>query len=88
MVNWYRAIVQKPPPPLFKGRIRVPTLVIWGQQDAFLDSEMAQASVDLCKDGRLEMISGVTHWVQHEEPDRVNALLIDFLRQPRTKSPP
>ena len=27
-----------------------------------------------------EWIEGATHWVQHEEPERVNRLLIDSLR--------
>ena len=36
-------------------------------------------SASLCEGGRLELIEEATHWVQHEEPDRVNRLLLDFL---------
>jgi epoxide hydrolase 4 len=79
MVNWYRAIFQQPPRATFKGRIRPPTLVIWGQHDAFLDWRMAQPSVDLCRAGRLVMIEDATHWVQHEKAEQVNALLAEFL---------
>jgi pimeloyl-ACP methyl ester carboxylesterase len=40
---------------------------------------MAQPSIDLCDQGRLELIPEATHWVQLEEPARVNRLLLDFL---------
>lgn len=80
MIHWYRAIVQKPPVSPGKTRIAVPTLLIWGTQDKFLGHEMAQPSIDLCKDGQLVMIEEATHWVQHEEPERVNALIGDFLK--------
>jgi epoxide hydrolase 4 len=79
MLNWYRAVVQKPPAPLDNPRIAAPTLLIWGRQDRFLGVEMAQPSIDLCDDGRLELIEEATHWVQHEEAGRVNALIAGFL---------
>ncbi len=84
MINWYRAIIQRPPQRALptSPRITVPTLIIWGAQDAFLKREMAQASIELCDDGRLEMIEEATHWVQHEEPERVNRLMSDFLSTP------
>jgi pimeloyl-ACP methyl ester carboxylesterase len=28
----------------------------------------------------MEWIPEATHWVQHDAPERVNALLVDFLR--------
>ena len=79
MLNWYRAIIQKPPQRLPSPRITVPTLIIWGRQDAMLEQEMAQLSVELCDDGRLVFIDEATHWVQHEEAERVNQLISDFL---------
>lgn len=80
MLNWYRAIMQKPPTPPANPRITVPTLLIWGAQDRFLGLEMAQPSIDLCADGRLVFIEEATHWVQHEEAERVNELIDNFLR--------
>lgn len=79
MINWYRAVVQKPPKAP-DPRVRVPTLVLWGKKDRFLKHEMAQASIELCEDGRLMYFDDVTHWIQHEEPERVNQLLGEFLR--------
>ena len=53
--------------------------MIWGKGDVFLLPGTAEASIALCDDGRLEWIAEATHWVQHEEPDRVNRLLLEFL---------
>lgn len=79
MLNWYRAAARRVPTMGYTARITVPTLVIWGAQDRFLDQEMAQASIERCEDGRLVMIEEASHWVQHEEAERVNGLLLDFL---------
>ncbi len=80
MVNWYRALVQKIPELPADLRIHVPTLLIWGAHDKFLSREMAQPSIDYCDDGQLVFIEEATHWVQHEEAERVNALIGNFLR--------
>lgn len=80
MLNWYRAIARFPqriPPP---ARLTMPVLVIWGARDFALSSKMARPSVDLCDYGRLVMFDDATHWVQHDKPAEVSALLTDFLR--------
>jgi pimeloyl-ACP methyl ester carboxylesterase len=79
MIHWYRAGLRAHPRLPEDVRIRVPTLLIWGAQDGFLDRRLARPSVDLCDDGRLGLIEEATHWVQHEEPGRVNRLLLDAL---------
>ncbi|WP_375444911.1 alpha/beta fold hydrolase [uncultured Fibrella sp.] len=80
MVNWYRAFAQQRPPLPANEQITVPTLLIWGAQDAFLIRDMAQPSINLCVDGRLVFIETATHWVQHEEAHTVNRLLLEFMR--------
>jgi pimeloyl-ACP methyl ester carboxylesterase len=80
MLNWYRSVMQKPPRPPDTLRITVPTLLIWGAQDKFLGREMVQPSIDLCDDGRPVFFEEATHWVQHEEAERVNELIDTFLR--------
>ncbi len=81
MLNWYRALVRYLPRQSDKGRIQVPTLLIWGARDEFLGSEMAQPSIDLCDDGRLVVLKEATHWVQHEQSLRVDDLLVRFFSQ-------
>ncbi len=75
MINWYRAALRCPPTRDMAVRITVPTLLIWGVQDQFLSRQMAQPSMDLCDTGRVVFFEKATHWVQHEEPDRVVALI-------------
>jgi epoxide hydrolase 4 len=80
MLDWYRAYVRRPPDLGRDPRVTVPTLLVWGAQDRFLGREMARPSIELCDDGRLVVLESATHWLQHEEPDRVNALIDAFLR--------
>jgi len=79
MVNWYRAAVRRQGKMSRLGRITVPTLMIWGAHDIALGKEMAQPSIDLCDDGRLVFVEEAGHFVQHEEPERVNELIVAFL---------
>ena len=79
MLHWYRAIVRRPPPMPAEPRITVPTLMLWGVNDLALTRELAQPSIDLCDDGRLVFFEEASHWVHHEEPERVNALIGAFL---------
>jgi epoxide hydrolase 4 len=81
MLNWYRAPLLYPSKLKFNpegSRARVPTLLIWGKQDSFTGETMARESLAYCEDGRLEMIDSATHWVQHEQPKRVNTVVSQF----------
>ncbi|MFP8957740.1 alpha/beta fold hydrolase [Natrialbaceae archaeon A-CW3] len=78
MLNWYRASFryQDTPP---RERVSQPTLVIWGEQDFALRSEMAHESVEHCRAGRLERFPNVGHWITHDRPDAVSRLLVDHV---------
>jgi pimeloyl-ACP methyl ester carboxylesterase len=78
MINWYRASLRAQPEPPASPRVRVPTLLLWGVKDLFLGREMAQSSIDLCDDGRLVFVDEASHWIQHEEPERVTRELLGF----------
>lgn len=78
MLNWYRAAVRNQGQAAELGRIRPPTLMIWGANDIALSRTMAQPSIDLCDAGRLVFLEEASHWVQHEEPETVNRLLLEF----------
>jgi epoxide hydrolase 4 len=79
MINWYRAPMRNRPAPPPDPRVHIPTLMIWGAKDRFLDQGLARPSLEYCDHGRLEMIEEASHWVQHEEPGRVNRFLLNFL---------
>jgi pimeloyl-ACP methyl ester carboxylesterase len=78
MLNWYRALPFKPD--MNDPHVSCPTLVIWGARDRFLEKGLAEASLALCRSGDVAWIDNATHWVQHEEPERVNAALVGFLK--------
>jgi pimeloyl-ACP methyl ester carboxylesterase len=54
-------------------------LVIWGEPDRFLLPAMAQCDARLVPHVRLERVPDASHWVHLDQPERVNALLIEFL---------
>jgi len=83
MLGWYRAAVRyaaKSPVARDTGsfQVRIPVLIIWGVRDRFLDFEMAEQSLALCDRARLEATAEAPHWVQHEQPERVNRRQMAF----------
>jgi pimeloyl-ACP methyl ester carboxylesterase len=79
MLNWYRAMRQKPRPERpASWRIQVPTQLIWGKKDGLLRWQMAQPSIALCDDGRLVFIDEASHWIAAEAAEQVNRLMIEF----------
>ena len=83
MLNYYRAALRRSPNGVLAGMkpIAAPTLVIWGMLDRHLGSELAVPAQEWVPDVRVERIFDATHWVQHDTPERVNELLIEFLRE-------
>lgn len=81
MLNWYRANLRYRLDFPNGGSISVPTLIIWGAKDTVLGREMAQESLNLCRQGKMVMFEEATHWVQHEEASQVSSLLLDFLSE-------
>src|SRR5262249_35420898 len=81
MINWYRAALRTWPVWLDEPRIHVPTLLIWGEQDRFLDRALAQQSIDHCDHGRLVYLPDASHWAHHEAPEQVANLVIGFLNE-------
>lgn len=79
-INYYRALAQLgsglPRP---RHRISAPTLVIWGEKDAYLIREGAEASLPFVEQMEIRYIKEASHWVQLDAADEVNRLLIEFL---------
>lgn len=77
MLNYYRAVRyhQWPNEPT---RVSPPTLIVWGVEDAFLIPQNATAALSLCDKGEIVWLDDATHWVQMEEPEKVNATLARF----------
>ncbi|MCC9135949.1 alpha/beta fold hydrolase [Pontibacter silvestris] len=79
MINWYRAY--KLSEFDLNEDVSIPTLIIWGKKDKFLNQGMAAQSIIRCKDGRLLALEDATHWLHHEKPDLVNKAILYFVQQ-------
>ncbi len=60
--------------------IAVPTLMIWGEKDAALGKELTYGTERYASALTLRYLPGVSHWVQQEAPETVNAMLEAWLR--------
>jgi pimeloyl-ACP methyl ester carboxylesterase len=82
-LKWYRANV--PPeswvgPPLQLPPVQAPTMGVWSTGDpALTEVQMTDSAENVAGPWRYERLAGPGHWMQLEAPDRVNALLLDFL---------
>lgn len=59
--------------PRDKTTVKVPTLVIWGQGDTALPEALLDGLDTYVDDLRIERVPGATHWIVHEQPERVIA---------------
>jgi pimeloyl-ACP methyl ester carboxylesterase len=84
-LDYYRANIPpeswlRPPPDL--PPVGVPTMIVWGEADAYMSPILLERSVSKVTGPlRVERLPGVSHWVQQEAPGEVNRLLVDFLRE-------
>lgn len=89
-LNYYRASPLHPPTANEPGpaaleldpedfRVRVPTRVIWGESDRALPATLLDGLDEWVDDLVVERIAEGSHWLVHEQPERVNRLLRRFL---------
>jgi pimeloyl-ACP methyl ester carboxylesterase len=84
MIHWYRALVRGGGA-LRQRRlgtpvIETPTLMIWGEEDSALGVETTYGTGEYVRDLTVRYLPGVSHWVQQEAPETVNAMLEAWLR--------
>ncbi len=80
MINWYRAVLRHRFEPIAPGSIKTPVQIVWGEKDRYALPALAAASKALCADAHLTFLPEATHWAAHDEPERVNAILLEFLK--------
>ena len=94
-IDWYRASPLHPPTADQPGAaklqlreedfiVRVPTLVIWGERDAALRPVLLEGLERMVPQLRIERLPQATHWLVHEEPQRIAAWIREFLGAPRS----
>jgi epoxide hydrolase 4 len=60
-------------------RIACPTLLIWGMRDRYLAPALADGLETWVPRLCVERLPQASHWVQHDEPEVVNRLIVEFL---------
>ncbi len=89
-INYYRATPLHPPTTTEPGplalnvdpddmRVHVPTRVIWGESDHALPQRLLDGLEQWVDDLVIERIAEGSHWVVHEQPERINQLIRGFL---------
>ena len=61
-------------------KVTVPTMIIWGTHDFALSTSMVAASAKWIPDLQVKYIPSAGHWVQQQEPEKVNKYMREFLR--------
>jgi epoxide hydrolase 4 len=80
MLNYYRALMRLPDREhIGDGMVDVDTLVIWGENDLALDVHLLDGMEQWVPNLTLRRLPGISHWVQQDAPDTVNAHLRDWL---------
>jgi epoxide hydrolase 4 len=80
MLNYYRALLRYPDMRIVgDGMVYTDTLVIWGENDLALDIHLLDGMEQWVPNLTLHRLPGISHWVQQDAPDAVNALLMDWL---------
>jgi pimeloyl-ACP methyl ester carboxylesterase len=84
MLNYYRALVRskgaKRQRKLGSPRIDTPTLMLWGEEDVALTRAASLVGEQYVSDLTVRRLPGVSHWVQQDDPETVNAMLAAWLR--------
>ncbi len=82
MINYYRALLRDRKQmsvdewPI----IETPTLMVWGEDDVALSKASTYGTEKYVQDFRIRYLPRVSHWVQQEAPEAVNAMISAFLK--------
>ena len=89
-INYYRCAFQYPEvyARIADKKVTAPVLSIFGTDDKFLSIEAARGTRRYVENLTEDFVDGVGHWVQMEDPKRVNKSMEDFLlfHGPKTTS--
>jgi pimeloyl-ACP methyl ester carboxylesterase len=62
------------------GKLDVPTFILWGEEDPYLPSELAERLGELIPGSTVALLPGCSHFVTEDAPQTVGPLAYHFLR--------
>lgn len=81
MLHYYRALPSsRPETKEMTAPLQMPSMLIWGEREPVMLPETVDVTAELVPGIRIERIANAGHFVQTDAPQRVNELLVDFLR--------
>lgn len=91
-VNYYRASPLHPPTDTEPGatavtldpanfQLKVPVRILWGEQDKALLPSLVDGMDRFIADVTVTRVADASHWIVHEQPERVNAWLAQCLAE-------
>ena len=63
--------------------VRAPTLIVWGEEDRWLDSGIAERLREAIPDSSVVRLPRVARLVPEEDPETLARLIVEFVRAPR-----
>lgn len=79
-INYYRALGQRSRVS-YDVKCDMPVLVIWGCQDNYLDVEIVDVIAQMAPEVTIKRVVSANHFVAMEEPEVVNTLMREWLKQ-------
>jgi pimeloyl-ACP methyl ester carboxylesterase len=77
-INWYRAMPLLNPR-MINQKVSVPTLYVWSDNDvALLPKSAHNTARYVSGEYRFEILTGVSHWIPDQQPDKLADLLLDW----------
>ena len=75
----WRPYLHNPSLPHYLGGVKIPTLVVWGKQDAIIPVECGEMYAKLLPNATLKSIDNCGHGPQLEKPQEFNEAVLAFL---------
>ena len=81
VINYYRATFRQLGGLHITGKLEMPVLMLWGENDVALGKELTYNTKEYCSN--LEIIYDPTsgHFIQHDNPEWVNEKLLEFFEK-------
>jgi epoxide hydrolase 4 len=82
-INWYRAMVRQTisqRKQIARHKVTVPTLILWGDQDVFLEPFLADWSMEWVEKGEVIHFADAGHWILQEKPVEISHAMLKFVQ--------
>jgi pimeloyl-ACP methyl ester carboxylesterase len=74
----FKPYMHDPSLPAMLGKIRVPTLIVWGEDDAIVPLECGERFQQAISGASLRTLEACGHFAHLDQPQRLAALVTDF----------